>query len=145
VTSSTPTRLKAETAGRRAEQLAAFYLQLKGYVILDRRVKTGRGEVDLIVRRGKILAFVEVKMRTKPSDPATLLAPRQRNRIVNGATGWAGQRAWASQCAWRYDLIVIVPWRWPDHIKDAWRPQSDPTLATGPKTSNVSATYSRRK
>jgi putative endonuclease len=121
-------RAKAEAAGRRAENLAAIALQIKGYIILERRVKTGRGEVDLIARRGSILAFIEVKMRAKPTDPATILSPTQMQRIVNGATGWASQRPWAQACQWRYDLVLVTPWHWPRHVRDAWRPQNDPAL-----------------
>jgi putative endonuclease len=121
-------RAKAEAAGRRAESLAAIALQIKGYVILARRVKTGRGEVDLIARRGNVLAFIEVKMRAKPTDPATILSPTQMQRIVNGAMGWAAQRSWAHACQWRYDLMLVTPWHWPRHLRDAWRPQNDPAL-----------------
>jgi putative endonuclease len=145
MSSPTHARLKAETAGRRAEKLAALYLQLKGYVILDRRVKTGRGEVDLIARRKTTLAFVEVKMRRNWVDRANLLAPRQLNRIINGATTWAAQRSWTRDFIWRYDLILMVPWHWPDHLEDAWRPLNDPTLEVGAKGGNVNTMHPRRK
>lgn len=138
-------RAIAEDAGRRAESFAAIALQLKGYVVLARRVKTGRGEVDIIARRHKVLAFVEVKMRSKPSDPATLLSPAQMQRIVNGATGWTAHRPWAAACQWRYDLIVVTPWRWPQHVRDAWRPQNDPTLERRREGGNVRPTTQRSK
>ena len=136
-------RAVAEKAGRRGEAIAAFLLQLKGYVIVGRRVKNVRGEIDLIARRGKILAFVEVKMRQKITDPATILTPRQMQRITNGATGWAATRAWTGACRWRYDFVLVTPWRWPVHIRDAWRPLNDPTLETGAKGGNVRLGRSR--
>jgi putative endonuclease len=139
------TRAQAERAGRRAETFAALALQLKGYVILARRAKNARGEVDLIARRGKVLAFIEVKMRQKPTDPATILTPSQMQRIVNGATGWAASRSWAQNCYWRYDFVLVLPWRWPVHIKDGWRPQNDPTLESGRKGGNVRASQARRR
>jgi putative endonuclease len=138
-------RAQAEIAGRRAERLAALYLQLKGYVILDRRVKTGRGEVDLIVRRKNVLAFVEVKMRRRHTDPAEVLAPRQMQRIVSGATGWAAGRTWTRDLVWRYDLIMVTPWRWPHHIRDAWQPQNDPALARRGDRNNIRPQQQRRK
>jgi putative endonuclease len=138
-------RSLAESAGRRAERLAALSLQLKGYVILDRRVKTGRGEVDLIARRKDVLAFVEVKMRRHHTDPAEILAPRQMQRIVNGATGWAAARSWTRDCVWRYDLIMVTPWRWPHHIRDAWQPQNDPALAGRNARHNIRPQQQRRK
>jgi putative endonuclease len=135
-------RADAEKAGRRAETFAALALQLKGYVILARRAKNPRGEVDLIAQRGKILAFIEVKMRQKPTDPAKVLTAGQMQRIINGATGWAASRSWTQNCQWRYDFILVTPWRWPVHIKDAWRPQNDPTLERGHKGGNVRASQS---
>ena len=139
-----PNRAKAEQAGRRAETFAALALQLKGYVILARRAKNPRGEIDLIARRGQVLAFIEVKMRQKPTDAGTILTPKQMSRIVNGATGWAATRAWAQSCQWRYDFMLVTPWRWPVHIKDAWRPQNDPTLESGREGGNVGLSYKRR-
>jgi putative endonuclease len=138
-------RTKAESAGRFAEGFAALALQLNGYVILARRVKTGRGEVDLIARRKNVLAFVEVKMRSKPTDPARILSATQMQRIVNGATGWASQRSWAQTCLWRYDLIIVTPWKWPRHIHDAWRPQNDPALERKREGGNVRSTGARAK
>lgn len=137
-------RVAAERAGRFGETLAALSLQWKGYVILQRRVKSPRGEVDLIARRGKILAFIEVKSRKSLQDPATILTPSQMQRIVNGATGWASSKAWASACQWRYDLIVVAPWRWPLHVRDAWRPQNDPALERGAKGGNVAHARTRQ-
>jgi putative endonuclease len=145
MTLTTNKRKRAENAGRFAEIFAALALQLKGYVILARRVKTGRGEVDLIARRKNVLAFIEVKMRSRVVDPARVLSPTQMQRIINGATGWVSQRPWARDCVWRFDLIVVTPWRWPKHVPDAWRPSNDPTLERSREGGNVSATRMRAK
>jgi putative endonuclease len=145
VISPRQTRAKAEAAGRWGEQIAALFLQFKGYVILERRVKTGGGEIDLIARRGKTLTFVEVKLRQKPVDPAILLAPQQLRRILDAAAIWTAKRAWTGGLVWRYDLIVVRPWTWPLHIKDAWRPSHDPALETGRKSGNVVGMFQRRK
>jgi putative endonuclease len=56
-------RQSAERGGRRAESLAAWWLRLKGWRILARRVRTPVGEIDLVARRGRTIAFVEVKAR----------------------------------------------------------------------------------
>jgi putative endonuclease len=145
MTRVTGSRAKAEKAGRLAETFAAISLQLKGYVILARRAKTGRGEVDLIARKRNVLAFIEVKMRATVSDPATILTAGQMQRIVNGATGWASARTWAQGCQWRYDLIMVTPWHWPTHLRDAWRPQNDPTLERGREGGNVRPLRSARR
>ena len=138
------TRRAAETNGRLAEHFAAITLQLSGYVILGRRVKTRRGEIDLIARRGKVLAFIEVKMRNKFIETGEILRTTQMSRIVAAATGWASARNWANNCIWRYDVLIIYPWRWPLHIRDAWRPQSDPTLERVSRRNNVSGVKQRQ-
>src|SRR6185369_3422926 len=56
-------RQRAEKAGRVGETAAAWWLRLKGWRIIARRVKTPAGEVDLVARKGKLVAFVEVKRR----------------------------------------------------------------------------------
>jgi putative endonuclease len=132
------TRRIAETNGRLAEYFAAILLQFGGYVILGRRVKTKRGEIDLIAKRGKVLAFIEVKMRKKFVETGEILRATQMSRIVAAATGWASARAWAKNCIWRYDVLIIYPWRWPVHIRDAWRPQYDPTLERASRRNHVS-------
>ena len=57
-------RQLAEARGRKAESLAAWWLRLKGWRILARRTRVPGGEVDLIAKRGRIVAFVEVKLRS---------------------------------------------------------------------------------
>jgi putative endonuclease len=138
-------RKAAEKSGRLAETYAALYLQLKGYVILARRARLPVGEVDLVARRGKVLAFVEVKMRRHTTDPALILTPSQMQRIVNAATAWCSARPWSGGYQWRYDLIVVTPWHWPLHCKDAWRPQRDPALERGRNGGNVRVNSQRYK
>lgn len=53
--------------GQYAEKMAAHYLKSCGFLILDSRFRTPRGEVDLVVARGTLLIFVEVKARASPS------------------------------------------------------------------------------
>ncbi len=50
-------RFEAERRGRKGEGLAAWWLRLLGWRIVARRVKTPRGEIDLIARRGRPVAF----------------------------------------------------------------------------------------
>ncbi|MCA3697981.1 YraN family protein [Aquidulcibacter sp.] len=138
-------RALAERSGRWAENWAAFVLQLKGYAILGRRVQTPAGEIDLIARRGDVLAFIEVKMRQGAVDPAEVLRTRQMSRIVRAATGWTSRRAWTQHFAWRYDLMVVTKWRWPKHVRDAWRPELDPMLSGRGHSDNVISFRARRK
>ena len=66
-------RRDAERRGKRGEGWAAWYLRLKGYRIVGRRVRTPLGEIDIIARRGRVTAFVEVKSRS--SRPRHRLLP----------------------------------------------------------------------
>lgn len=113
-------RRRAETFGRGAESRAALWLRLKGYRILGRRVRTPAGEIDLVARRGNLLAFVEVKARH--GDGAEVLGRRQQARIARAAEAFAATRPDLAGLDWRFDLILVAgPWRL-RHIADAWRP-----------------------
>lgn len=115
-------RRDAEKRGRRAETLAAIALQLKGYRILDRRVRTPLGEVDLIAQRGRVLAFIEVKQRATQHSAQTAVPDRNWQRIAAAAANWSARRPDLSTNDWRYDLITVSPRRWPVHYRDFWRP-----------------------
>ena len=80
-------RAEREARGRRGEALAAWYLRLKGWRILARRVKTPRGEVDLIARRGRTVAFVEVKWRASDRELDTAIDPYRLRRVIAARIG----------------------------------------------------------
>ena len=61
-------RQLAEKSGRDGERRAALWLRAKGWRILDSRVKTPAGEIDLVAKRGGVVAFVEVKWRKRAAD-----------------------------------------------------------------------------
>lgn len=111
-------------AGRRAEHLAAWWLRLHGYRILARNFRHAGGEVDLLARRGTVLAAVEVKWRPDLGLAAKAISARQKHRIHRAASVfWAGQRD-AAALSLRFDALLLAPWRWPHHIRDAWRPET---------------------
>ncbi|KAB7742571.1 YraN family protein [Parvibaculum sedimenti] len=112
----------AHTSGLRAEALAALFLQLKGYRILARRMKTRAGEIDLVVRRGRSLVFVEVKARSDLEAAAEALQMRQRARLARAAELFVGARPALMDLDMRFDLVLVAPRRWPRHLPDAWRP-----------------------
>lgn len=117
-------RRARERAGRRAEAAAALWLQLKGYRILDRRARTPHGEIDLVALRGNILAFVEVKARTRLEAALEAATPEVRRRVERAARLWAGRRRGMESRNWRFDVIAIAPGRLPRHLRDAWRPDA---------------------
>lgn len=114
-------RRRAERRGRTGEALAALALQIKGYRILARRVRVHQGEVDLIARRGGVLAFIEVKARPTYAEAIESVTPRAWQRISAAGEAWASCRTALLGLDWRYDIVAITPLRWPRHARDAWR------------------------
>ena len=112
-------RQRAERGGRRAERLAAYWLQLKGWDVLARRVRTPLGEVDLIARRGRTVAFVEVKARSTARDAEFALDDYRLRRVAAAANALA-HRFVRPGDDMRIDAIFIVPWRLPKHLENVW-------------------------
>ncbi|WP_300394722.1 YraN family protein [Henriciella sp.] len=115
-------RIAAEAHGRRAEKLAALWLRLKGYRILAQRVRLPVGEIDLIARRGKLVAFVEVKARTTRLAGETAVPDAAWTRISRAAESWMASKPALSGLDWRFDLVIILPRQLPIHLRDTWRP-----------------------
>jgi putative endonuclease len=93
-------------AGLRAEGFAAWFLRLKGYRILERRVKTPVGEIDLIAQRGKALIFVEVKSRGTMTEALESIRSRQTRRITRAAEYYlARQREIYAEI--RFDVVAL--------------------------------------
>lgn len=113
------TRAEAEAAGRRAERIAAWWLRLRGWRILATRARTRAGEVDLVARRGRVLAFVEVKRRGS-AEAADLALDRRRLRRVAAAAELLAARYGREGDSWRIDAVFIVPGRWPRHLPNVW-------------------------
>lgn len=113
-------RKRAETSGRISETFAAIYLTFKGYQIIEWRKKSSLGEIDMIARRGKTLAFIEIKYRKTIEIAQFSVTKAQQQRIKNAANLYCSKRPWAREFLWRFDVIAIAPWKMPKHIKDAF-------------------------
>ena len=113
-------RQAAEKRGRGAETLACWYLRLHGWRIVARRARVPGGEVDVIARRGRTLAFVEVKARGSEEEAAFAL-DRYRLRRVAVAAERLSQRYMREGDDVRIDAMFIVPGRWPRHLADVWQ------------------------
>ena len=111
--------MAAEQAGRRAETIAAWWLRLHGWHILARRARVPGGEVDIVARRGRMVAFVEVKARAT-ADQADLSLDRYRLRRVAVAAERLMLRYARPGDDVRIDAIFIVPRRWPRHLVNIW-------------------------
>jgi putative endonuclease len=112
-------RRHAERGGRRAEAKAALWLQLKGWRILGRRIRTPVGEVDLVARRGRTIAFVEVKARATPAEADLSLDEYRLRRVAAAAEALAPRYARSGEDI-RIDAIFIVPRRLPRHLANVW-------------------------
>jgi putative endonuclease len=97
--------------GRAAEKAAARFLVRRGWRVLGRNVRIGRGELDLIVRRGPVLAFVEVKARRSATcgAPEDAVDGRKRRQIARLADIWLAARPWAMRGVSdvRFDIVAV--------------------------------------
>lgn len=97
--------------GRAAEEAAARYLIRDGWTLLGRNVRIGRGELDLIARRGDVLAFVEVKARrtAEYGSPEDAVDARKRRKVARLAELWLSVRPWALRGVSdvRFDVIAV--------------------------------------
>ena len=112
-------RQVAEARGRRAETLAAWWLRLHGWRILARRARIAGGEVDLVAKRGRTVAFVEVKQR-RSDDAAALALDEYRLRRVAVAAERLAPRYARPGDDIRIDAIFLVPGRLPRHLVNVW-------------------------
>jgi putative endonuclease len=112
-------RQRAETYGRRGEHIAAWWLRLHGWRIVGERVRTVRGEVDLIARRGKTLAFIEVKARAKDADLSLAIDGSRLRRVAAAADMLFPRYAKGAENV-RIDVILVAPWRLPHHLVNVW-------------------------
>ena len=117
----TQSRQAAESRGRSSETLAALLLQVKGYRILGRRVRTHAGEIDLVARSPfGMLCFIEVKARAHDRAALESVGARQRARIERAASLYVAGKPALARKGMRFDIITVAPF--PRHIRDAWRP-----------------------
>jgi putative endonuclease len=98
-----------------------WHLRLRGYRILARRYKTKLGEVDLIARRGAVLAAIEVKARADFDRAVESITLRQRQRITRALSHFLSGRPDLALLAARFDVMLVAPGRWPRHLIDAWQ------------------------
>src|SRR3546814_6414080 len=107
-------RQMAEARGRKGESFAALWLQMQGWRILDRRVKTPRGEIDLIARRRRLVAFVEVKWRGVVEELDTAIDEYRLRRVAAAVEAVAHRYARPGDSI-RIDVLPLAPGRWPRH------------------------------
>ena len=124
--STRESRQAAERRGRWAERLCVLRLMLGGWRILARRHAglrgTAIGEIDLVARRGKTIAFIEVKARRQVEQAVFAVTKNQQHRIVQAATLFLARRPDLADCTARFDVMIVGGGLMPTRLVDAWRP-----------------------
>lgn len=116
-----PERRAAEIFGRSGEELAGWFLRLKGYRIRATRVKTPVGEIDLIAERFGTTIFVEVKTRKTAAGEADALGAVNTRRIARAAAYYVSRHPALAERTLRFDVIFLSPFAWPRHVVNAFR------------------------
>lgn len=118
-------RRAARRRGHWGEIFCRWWLRAKGYAVIAQGHVTGRGtgagEIDIIAKRGAVLAFIEVKVRGSAERAAQALSINQRRRLTRGAAAFLARHPELAACRIRFDVMLVAPWRRPQHLLDAWR------------------------
>jgi putative endonuclease len=114
-------RRQAFRRGHVAELKCLWHLRLRFWRILARRFRVPSGEIDLIARRGRVLAVIEVKARDNLAVAAASISPQQRRRVARALDHFLALRPELARLDIRFDVMLVMPGRWPRHIADAWR------------------------
>jgi len=120
---SAPAHARRQAAYRRghaSEWIALAFLMAKGWRPLARRYGGKGGEIDLIVRRGGTVAFVEVRARVTRETAMEAVTAEKRRLFARCARRWLAANPWAVSLTLRADLVVVVPRALPLHLIDAF-------------------------
>ena len=114
----------AERRGRWAERMCIIRLAVTGWRILARRHAgprgTGLGEIDLVARRGRVIAFIEVKARPRRELGLFAVSVTQQRRIARAAAVFLAKRPDLADCTARFDVMIVGPGLWPYRLAHAW-------------------------
>lgn len=111
----------AEACGRHAEAAAEAALAAEGFRPLARRIRTGAGEIDLVMEHAGLLVFVEVKARPSLAEAAFALGPRQQARLMAAAEAWMAANPGHGAAGVRFDLLLVDAAGRVRRIADAFR------------------------
>jgi len=112
--------------GTRGEEIAARYLERAGWRVLQRNWRFHHKEIDLIARRGRTVAFVEVKTRARLlwGHPLCAISRSKRLEIESAARAWVARHAQPGD-EFRFDAVAVYRSAGGalevEHLEDAWR------------------------
>ncbi|MBL8710049.1 MAG: YraN family protein [Rhodospirillaceae bacterium] len=107
--------------GRWAETLAVAWLRLKGYRIIERNWRSKLGEIDILARKGRVLALIEVKLRADAGLAGGAVLAQQRQRLMRALGHYLKTRPELAGLDLRCDVVALGRLGWPVHLVDAWR------------------------
>ncbi|PPD45790.1 MAG: hypothetical protein CTY15_02720 [Methylocystis sp.] len=113
-------RRAARAYGLKAETVAMLWLRARLYEILDRNYRINGGEIDIVARRGRTIAFVEVKARGSLEEAYIAITPQKQRRICRAVNRWVANHPFAMGYTLRADAIFIAPGRLPRHLENAF-------------------------
>ena len=121
-------RIPSRLLGKRGERRAAWFYRLRGYRIVERNLRMRGGEIDLVVRRGGMLVFVEVKTRQSVAAGygVDAVGRRKKLQIISLTSAYLARHPHDGEV--RHDILSLfwTGWRFVvSHYPDAFRPIAD--------------------
>lgn len=120
MTNSLAQRQRNHRRGIHAEYLALTFLVLKGYRLIAMRYKTKQGEIDLIMRRGNVLSFIEVKARPTQQQAANAIHTTNQRRVMQAAQFFLQNHPQYRDYDVRFDAVLIAWYSMPRHLIHAF-------------------------
>lgn len=108
---------QAHRQGHAAEWIAAAWLMLRGYQILGFRLRSRVGEIDILARRGDVLAVVEVKRRATIEAAVNALTSDQRERLLAAGRSVQKGRPGLAGLSLQIDVLALAPGSIPRHVR----------------------------
>jgi putative endonuclease len=115
-----PARRRAWQRGRIAETICVWHLRLRGYRILARGYRVSVGEIDIVARRGRVVAAIEVKARDSMAAASEAIGPRQRRRVARAFEQFLAAHPQHGGLTLRFDVMLVIRGRLPRHVSNAW-------------------------
>jgi putative endonuclease len=120
-----PSMARSHRTGKRAESLAADALERAGWAVLARNWRAGPCELDVVARRGRTVAFVEVRARVNSDfgHPLATITAVKRGALARAAGAWIAAHGRAGD-EYRFDAVIVL--RGNDgqpnieHVESAW-------------------------
>lgn len=106
--------------GQAAEKATADHLRQQGYVLIEQNWKTPYAEIDLVMRDGKDIVFVEVKYRhtLQAGDGFDYITPQKQHRMARAADAWMALHSWDGGCRLMIAAVTVVSGDFSFDIRD---------------------------